>query len=82
MVCVGKEVSRDGVGVVVGGAEDVVFIHFVEMITKDGGDVCRGCLWEIYVDQECTGSGRVVGVNACEVEVIDELRCVVWRDRI
>ncbi len=47
-------------------------------MTENGGGVFWGGLWDIYVDQEGTGSGRVVGVNSCEVEVIDELRCVVW----
>jgi hypothetical protein len=57
------------------------FFHFIELITEDGGDVFWGGLWDVYVDQEGTDSGRVVGVYACEVEVVDKLRYVVWRDR-
>ena len=62
---------NDVVGVSVGGVEDVVLFLFVELMTKDGGDVFWGGLWDIYIDQEGSGSGRVVGVNSSEAEVFD-----------
>ena len=65
MVCVCEGMNRDRVGVGVGGAQYVVFLHFFELITQDGGDVFWGGLWDVYVDQEGAGRGRVIGVYAC-----------------
>ena len=77
MACVSDRMGRGRVDVGVGGAEDVLLFHFFKLLVEDVGDVLWGCLWDIDVNQECAGGGSVVRVDSCEVNVVDELRCVV-----
>ena len=78
VICVGKGVRRDRVDVDVGGGEDLMFLHFFKLVTEDCDDVVYSGLWDIDVDEEGASCSGVIGVDACEVKVIDEFRCVIW----
>ncbi len=80
-MCVCEGVVRHRVGGVVGRTESAVLLHFFNLLGKDGGDVVRLSFWDVYVESEGASRCRVVGVDAREVEVVDKLRCVDWRDR-
>ena len=58
-VCVREGMDCQSACVVVRGVECACLLHLVELHKYDVGDVIGCGLWDVYVDQDCTGCRKV-----------------------